>query len=130
MVTPALVAPKSGSPRNSGTVTGVRDESDIRADVLGSTASPGWSIIPQLMAAMPNEFASPLEVLASVTHTSAEDWESLDGPDSGVGVDYWYRHRGTGKEAYLNLDQDHLTISVAGQRIYDAELPDEAELAS
>ena len=39
------------------------------------------------MAAMPNEIASPLEVLASVTHTSADDWESLDGPDSGVGVD-------------------------------------------
>jgi hypothetical protein len=60
------------------------------------------SIIWHLMAAMPDEFASPLEVLASVTHTSAEDWESLDGPDSGVGVDYWYRHRGTRAETYLN----------------------------
>jgi hypothetical protein len=75
------------------------------------------------MAAMPNEFASPLEVLASVTHTSADDWESLDGPDSGVGVDYWYRHRGTAKEAYLNRDQDHLTISVDGEKLYDAEIP-------
>ena len=97
---------------------------------MGSTATTGWTIIHQLMAAMPNESASPLEVLASVTHTSADDWESLDGPDSGVGVDYWYRHRGTGKEAYLNLDQDHLTISVGDQRVYDAELPGEAELAS
>lgn len=79
---------------------------------------------------MPDQFASPLEVLASVTHTSADGWESLDGPDSGVGVDYWYRHRGTGKEAYLNLDQAHLTISVDDQRIYDAELPTEADLAS
>ena len=75
------------------------------------------------MAAMPNEYASPLEVLTSVTHTSADGWESLDGPDSGVGVDYWYRHRGTGKEAYLNLDQDHLTISVDGENLYDAEIP-------
>ena len=75
------------------------------------------------MAAMPNEIASPLEVLASVTHTSADDWESLDGPDSGVGVDYWYRRRGTGKEAYLNRDQDHLTISVDGEKLYDAEVP-------
>ena len=79
---------------------------------------------------MPDQFASPLQVLALATHTSADDWESLDGPDSGVGVDYWYRHRDTGKEAYLNLDQYHLTISVAGQPIYDAEIPDEAELAS
>jgi hypothetical protein len=63
-----------------------------------------------------------MEVLASVTHTSADDWESLDGPDSGVGVDYWYHHRGTGKEAYLNLDQDHLTISVDEEKLYDEEV--------
>ena len=75
------------------------------------------------MAAMPNEIASPLEALASVTHTSADDRESLDGPDSGVGVESWYRHRGTSKEAYLNLDQDHMTISVDGEKLYDAEVP-------
>jgi len=85
------------------------------------------SILCQLMAAMPNESASPLEVLASVTHTSADDWESLDGPDSGVGVDFWYRHRGTGKEAYLNLDQDYLTLSVDGAKLYDAEVPAETD---
>jgi hypothetical protein len=83
-------------------------------DVLRSTVRTGSNIIPHSIAAMPNEFASPLEVLASVTHTSADDWESLDGPDSGVGVDYWYRHRGSGAEAYLSRDQDHLTISVDG----------------
>jgi hypothetical protein len=79
------------------------------------------------MAAMPDQFASPLEVLALVTHTSADDWESLDGPDNGVGADYRYRHRGTGKEAYLNQDQDHLTISVGDQRVYDAEIPTDTE---
>jgi hypothetical protein len=47
-----------------------------------------------------------------------------------VGVDYWYRHRDTGKEAYLNRDQDHLTISVGDRRVYDAQMPTEAELAS
>ena len=103
---------------------------EIDAGVLGSTATVGLSIILELMTAMPNEFASPLEVLASVTHTSADDWESLDGPDSGVGVDFWYRHRGTGQETYLNLDQDHLSISVTGQQVYDAQIPTEAELAS
>ena len=98
MVTPSLIAPKSGSPRNSGTVAGVRGESDISGDVSGSTAPPGRSIIRQLMAAMPNQIASPLQVLASVTHRSTADWEDLAGPDSGVGVDYWYRHRGSGAE--------------------------------
>ena len=69
---------------------------------------------------------SPLEILASVTATSADDREDLDGPDSGVGVDYWYRHRTTGSEAYLNADQDHLTISVDGERVYNGhrELPE------
>jgi len=95
---------------------------------LGSTVRIGPSIIWQSMAAMSDQFASPLEVLASVTRTSADDWESLDGPDSGVGVDYWYRHRGTGQEAYLNLDQDHLTISVDGAKLYDAEVPAETGL--
>ena len=66
---------------------------------------------------------SPLQVLASVTNTSADEWEDMAGPDSGVGVDYWYRHRQTGAEAYFNLDQDHLTISVDGEKLYDAELP-------
>lgn len=36
-------------------------------------------------------------------------------------------HRGTGKDAYLNLDQDHLTISVAGEQVFDADLPTDAE---
>jgi len=82
------------------------------------------------MPDMPDQFVAPLEVLASVTQTLVDDWEDLGGPDSGVGVDYWYRQRSTGKEAYLNLDQDHLTISVGDQRVYDAEIPTEAELTS
>ena len=72
--------------------------------------------------------ASPLEVLASVTNTSIDDWEVLDGPDSGVGVDYWYRHRHSGAEAYLNRDQDHLTVTVDGDKVFDSEIPPEAEL--
>ena len=61
---------------------------------------------------------SPVDILASVTGTRARDWQSLDGPDSRVGVDYWFRNRKTGQEAYLNLDQDYLTISVDGERVY------------
>lgn len=85
----------------------------MQRDIDGSRPTdrrtPGRNSIRQLMAPVPSQFASLLQVLASVTHTSADDWESLDGPDSGVGVDYWFRHGGTGKEAYLNRDQDHLT---------------------
>lgn len=66
---------------------------------LGSTATPSRSIIQHLTAAMPNQFASPLQALAFVIHTPADNWEGLDGPDSGVGVDYSYRNRSTSKEA-------------------------------
>ena len=62
---------------------------------------------------------SPVDILASVTGTRLRDWQSLDGPDSRVGVDYWFRNRKTGQEAYLNLDQDHLTISVDGEPVYN-----------
>ena len=71
---------------------------------------------------MRTELPSPLQVLASVTGTVCEDWEDLDGPDSGVGVDYRYRHRGSGAEAYLNLDQDYLTVSVNDERLFAGEL--------
>jgi len=39
-----------------------------------------------------------------VTKTSAGDWEDMAGPDSGAGLDFWYRHRGSGAEACLDLD--------------------------
>ncbi len=72
--------------------------------------------------------ASPIDVLTAVTGTVPEDWEDLEGPESGVGVDYWYRNKHTGAEAYANLDQDYLTISVDDQRVYAGPLPDESEL--
>ncbi len=68
---------------------------------------------------MPRKPLSILEKLAAVTDTSAKEWEALDGPDSRVGVDYWYRHRKTGAEAYVNLDQEYLTISVDGEKVFD-----------
>jgi hypothetical protein len=68
---------------------------------------------------MPTAEQSVVEILASVTGSAVSDWEDLDGPDSGVGIDYWYRNRKTGAEAYANLDQDHLTISVDGKKVFD-----------
>jgi len=68
---------------------------------------------------MMKEQPSILQKLAVLTHTHEGDWEDVNGPDSGVGVDYWFRHRTTGAEAYANLDQDHLTISVEGDRVFN-----------
>jgi hypothetical protein len=69
---------------------------------------------------MKSKQPSILDRLACSTNTSASDWEELDGPESGVGVDYWFRHRKTGAEAYANLDQDHLRISVEDEVVFDA----------
>ena len=49
--------------------------------------------------------------LTQNTNTDKEDWESIDGPDSGVGVDFYFRHK-DGREAYINLDQCYLSGSV------------------
>jgi hypothetical protein len=62
---------------------------------------------------------SVVEIVASVTGRTAEDWDYLDEPGSGVGADYRFRHRSTGAEPYANLDQHPLTISVDGERLYD-----------
>jgi hypothetical protein len=78
-----------------------------------SSVSAGETIVPA-------QRSTPLEVPASVTGSREIDWDVLDGPDSGVGVGCWYRHRGSGLEAYLNLDQDHPTISVDDKKVCDS----------
>lgn len=44
--------------------------------------------------------------------TGLDGWEEAEGPDSGVGVDYWYVREASGHGAYVNLDQSNLTVSV------------------
>ena len=50
--------------------------------------------------------------LAARTGTTAEDWQEMDGPDGGVGADYWYAHEANGWTAYIVVDGDHVSISV------------------
>jgi len=77
-----------------------------------SSVSAGETIVPA-------QRSTPLEVLASVTGGREIDWEVLDGPDSGVGVDFRHRHRGSGAEAYLNLNQVRPTISGDDKKVRD-----------
>lgn len=53
---------------------------------------------------------SALKELCKVTETKQSDWESIDGPESGCGIDYWFRNKKTGREAYVNEDQGDFTI--------------------
>lgn len=69
-------------------------------------------------------------IIAEMTGTDAADWEAVDGPESGVGVDYHYLHT-TGATAYVVQDQTHISISVTNPHSGEDEsiefdLPDEA----
>jgi len=54
--------------------------------------------------------------------TGDESWAETNGPDSGMGLDYWYRND-DGEVAYINIDQFEMTIT---KLTYDGdELMDE-----
>ena len=48
--------------------------------------------------------------------TSIGGWKEHEGPDSGVGIDYWYRSGN--HEAYINIDQAEMTVSVDGEVVF------------
>ena len=54
-----------------------------------------------------------LEYLCNETGTNPEDWEDIDGPTTGVGVERWFRHKEDGREVYLCDDQGDISISQA-----------------
>lgn len=56
------------------------------------------------------------KMLAAITKARPEDWQEVRGPDTGVGLDYWYGHR-DGREAYINVDQAWLSINIDGEQI-------------
>ena len=45
------------------------------------------------------------KIVAANSNTNATDWEFIDGPESGVGVDYWLANRRESLEAYVCVDQ-------------------------
>lgn len=63
-------------------------------------------------------------LLGHLTNTPAGDWSETDGPDSGCGLDYWYVNKVTGVEAYLNLDQTFLSVSIGEDSLFAEELDD------
>ena len=43
--------------------------------------------------------------------TETKGWKEISGPDSGVGLDYWYGNA-EGSEAYINIDQGEMSVSI------------------
>jgi hypothetical protein len=61
------------------------------------------------------------DLMADRTGTKREDWEDIDGPDSGVGVDYWHRTKDGQWEAYVNIDQEYVTVEIKSLVNADAD---------
>jgi hypothetical protein len=59
-------------------------------------------------------------LLAELTGTDPSAWEEVEGPESGCGLDYWYCHAMSG-EAYVNVDQTCITVSIEGEKIYEGD---------
>lgn len=55
------------------------------------------------------------KIVAANSNTNSADWEFIDGPASGVGVDYWLLNRKESLEAYVCVDQGEV-ISCEIQR--------------
>jgi len=50
-------------------------------------------------------------LLAALTDTRRARWKEESGPDSGCGLDYWYKHPDYDL-VYINVDQGYVKISV------------------
>lgn len=52
----------------------------------------------------------PLQILCGETDTEPSEWEEIDGPQSRVGIDSWFKHPERGIWL-VNEDQGHLSLS-------------------
>ena len=67
------------------------------------------------------------KLLARLTDTFAIVWDEEPGPDTHCGLDYYYRNRDTGHEAYINVDQEYVDISIDGFCVYGGILEEDRE---
>ena len=98
---------QSGPEISVSVLLGARMIEDLKAE--------NAEIPPSLAESMPGD--SLLELCLG-TDTEPEDWEAIDGPQTGVGIENWYR-RHDGTEAYVCNDQGNITFDlneVAGER--------------
>ena len=51
--------------------------------------------------------------------TGIGGWQEVNGPDSRVGLDYWYR--AGNHEAYINLDQGVMTVSIDKEVVFEGD---------
>lgn len=59
-----------------------------------------------------DSYGSAHRALADQSGSDPEDWEEMEGPEAGVGVERWFVHKKDGREAYTVDDQGHITIEI------------------
>lgn len=63
-----------------------------------------------------------LDFIAELTDTEPEDWEDTTGPVSGTGEDFYFVHQTDGREIWLNLDIDYLTVVCNEITLYEGSI--------
>lgn len=61
--------------------------------------------------------------------TGLNKWEEMQGQDSNNGLDYYYKTKDESHEAYINLDQNCMTVEVDGEVMYSGDYTDDESLA-
>ncbi len=57
-------------------------------------------------------------------NTIYKGWEEADGPETGVGIDYWFEctdEDGKIHSAYINVDQTDISVSVDGDVVWQGD---------
>jgi len=67
------------------------------------------------------------KMLSRLTDTAAKSWKETNGPESRCGLDYYFRHS-AGREAYINVDQEIVTINIDGEIVFSGNLMQNARL--
>jgi hypothetical protein len=84
-------------------------------DQVTTTAHKSADTNPDQLAEMEDEYPIALRELASRTNTVPGDWVTEDGPPSGVGEDYYYRHCDRNEVWWVCVDQGEVTQCVMEQ---------------
>ncbi len=53
------------------------------------------------------------KAVAEKTGTNVRDWQYIDGPTTGVGIEFWLHNNKTGVTVYYCDDQGNVSISVS-----------------
>lgn len=86
---------------------GLQDRIEAIASGVDSIADVTPEAIDELVSefALVGTSADAREIAASNSDTEACDWEYIDGPETGVGAEYWLRNEDACLEAYICIDQ-------------------------